>query len=107
MEGKMRRNNLIVVAIIMSLQLILSQRANAYIDPDTGGFFFQTIAPYVYAVVPLVLLLWALIDILRNEFTGSNKIIWVIIVILIPILGAILYFLIGRKQKVKAQVAKK
>ncbi len=103
----MRRNNLIVVAIIMSLQLILSQRVNAYIDPNVGGFFLQTIAPFVFTVVWLVSFLWALIDILRNEFTGSNKIIWVVIVFVLPILGAILYFLIGRKQKVKAQVARK
>ena len=41
---------------------------------------------------------WALIDILKNEFSGSNKIIWLLLVIFVPI-SFILYFIIGTKQK--------
>ncbi|MCF8225304.1 MAG: PLDc N-terminal domain-containing protein [Bacteroidales bacterium] len=52
-------------------------------------------------LVGLLLPILALISILRNEFTGSNKIIWVIVVILVPYLGAILYLLIGRSQRLK------
>ncbi len=48
-------------------------------------------------LLPLI----ALIDILRNDFTGNNKLIWVIVVLLAPILGAILYFFIGTKQKTR------
>jgi len=44
---------------------------------------------------------WALVDILRSDFTGKNKIVWVLVVIFLPPIGTILYFLIGRKQKVK------
>lgn len=48
-------------------------------------------------LLPLI----ALIDIIRNEFRGSNdKVIWVIIVLFIPFLGCLLYFLIGRNQRV-------
>lgn len=42
----------------------------------------------------------ALIDILRSEFTGNNKIIWVLVVLFTNFFGAILYFIIGRKQKI-------
>lgn len=49
-------------------------------------------------LLPLI----ALIDILRNEFTGSNKIIWVLIVLFFPFLGALLYYFIGTEQKVKS-----
>lgn len=48
----------------------------------------------------LILPLIALIDILRNEYTGSNKLIWVLIVLLFPFIGAILYFIIGTRQKI-------
>lgn len=41
----------------------------------------------------------ALVDILRNEFTSNNKLVWVLVVLLGNFLGAILYFIIGRKQK--------
>ncbi len=51
----------------------------------------------------LLLPLIALIDILRNEFTGSNKILWVLLVILLPLMGTLLYFAIGSQQKIKSE----
>jgi len=53
----------------------------------------------IFAILPLI----ALIDILRNEFTGSNKLIWVVVSIFLPFLGPILYFAIGRHQKLLKQ----
>ncbi|WP_167609296.1 PLDc N-terminal domain-containing protein [Maribellus sediminis] len=48
-------------------------------------------------ILPII----ALVDIIRSEFTGNNKIVWVLIVIFFNIIGSILYFLMGRNQKVK------
>jgi len=49
----------------------------------------------------IVLPIIALVDIVRSDFKDSNnKLMWVIIVLLLPILGTILYFIIGRGQKV-------
>ena len=45
----------------------------------------------------------ALIDILRCDFKGNNKLIWLIVVILVPFLGPIAYFFLGRKQKISGQ----
>ena len=50
----------------------------------------------VFVLLPLI----ALIDILRNEFTGSNKLIWLVVILLLPFLGPLLYFAIGRNQKI-------
>ncbi len=47
-------------------------------------------------LIPLI----ALIDILKSDFEGNNKLIWVIIVVFLSIIGALLYFFIGREQKV-------
>jgi hypothetical protein len=55
----------------------------------------------IFLVLPIALWLIALIDILKSNFSGNNKVVWIIVVILLPILGAILYLLIGRSQKVK------
>ena len=41
----------------------------------------------------------AFIDIVSNEFTGNNKIVWLLVVLFGNFLGAVLYFIIGRKQK--------
>jgi len=44
---------------------------------------------------------WALYDImLRNNFKKNYKLIWIIVVVMIPVFGAILYFMSGRKQKI-------
>ncbi len=43
----------------------------------------------------------ALVDILRNKFNGNDKIIWVLVVLFFNLIGAILYFIIGRNQKIK------
>ena len=42
----------------------------------------------------------ALVDILRSEFKGNNKVVWVLVVLFTNFFGAILYFLIGREQKI-------
>ncbi len=51
-------------------------------------------------IAAFALWIWALVDILKNEFTGSNKLIWLLAVIMIPMIGMILYFFIGREQKI-------
>jgi len=48
----------------------------------------------------IILTIMALIDILKSEFEGNNKIVWVLVVLFINLFGAILYFNIGRKQKI-------
>jgi phospholipase D-like protein len=54
-------------------------------------------------IILSVCFLWiiALVDILRSEFQGNDKVVWVIVVIFFPFLGSILYFLIGRSRKIR------
>lgn len=53
------------------------------------------------ALLALLLAILALVDIVKNKFEENSKLIWVIIVIFTNIIGVILYFTIGRKQKIK------
>lgn len=56
---------------------------------------------FLLVVVALLLLspLIALVDILRSQFQDpNNKLIWVLIVLFLNVVGAILYYAIGRKQ---------
>ena len=62
----------------------------------TAVFFF-----WLIGIAAFVFWLWVLIDILKSEFTGANKIVWLLAVILLPLLGAVLYWFIGREQKVR------
>lgn len=58
---------------------------------------FELLIFVFFLLLPLI----ALIDILRHDFNGSDKIIWVLIVLFLPILGTILYFFIGSAKKIK------
>lgn len=61
--------------------------------------FFMLLAFYV---IPFLIVVAALVDVIRNEFEPShNKLIWVIVIILLPVLGSVLYFFVGRNQKVQ------
>jgi len=62
-----------------------------------GGF---SIFALFMMVIPILIPIIALVDIIKSDFEGNNKLLWVIIVLLANILGAILYFLIGRDQKI-------
>jgi hypothetical protein len=70
---------------------------------ETLGFIGPQEIIIVLLIIPffLILPIIALVDILRNEFTGNNKIIWVLVILLSWLIGAILYFFIGRNQKIK------
>lgn len=58
-------------------------------------------SPIVLLAVYFVLVLWALVDALKSNFQSStDKLIWILVICLMPFLGSILYLLIGRKQKV-------
>jgi hypothetical protein len=50
------------------------------------------------AVAQLVLLVAALVDLTRpnRRVRDDNKIVWVLIVIFVPLIGPILYFVVGR-----------
>ncbi len=51
------------------------------------------------SLVTLVPWLIALVDVLRSEFTDRNKVVWVLVVLLVPVLGWVAYFAFGTSQK--------
>lgn len=55
----------------------------------------------IFILFTFILYIYILIDILKHEFTGYNKIIWILVLIFFPILGALLYLIIGRAQRIK------
>ena len=55
----------------------------------------------VFMIFTFILYIYILIDILKHEFTGYNKIIWILILIFFPVLGALLYLVFGRSQRIK------
>ena len=64
-------------------------------------FFIPLIFLLLLSLALFIFVIWTLIDLLRNEFTGNNKVIWLLTIILLPPLGSFLYVFIGREQKIQ------
>jgi hypothetical protein len=47
-------------------------------------------------LIELVLVVWAIVDLLSSRRFTPTTLIWLLIILVLPVLGAILYFLIGR-----------
>ncbi len=62
-------------------------------------FIARTLLPLI-GLAYLILLIYSITDILKHEFTGNNKIVWILVVIFFQPLGAILYLLMGDKHKI-------
>lgn len=50
-------------------------------------------------VIELILLIVALVDCARAEETNGPKWVWVVVIIVLEILGPVLYFVFGRKNR--------
>jgi hypothetical protein len=62
-----------------------------------GGSLFLILLVVLFIIL---LPLMALISVLTSEFRGNDKILWVLIIIFLPFLGSVLYFLIGRDRRI-------
>ncbi len=61
-----------------------------------GGILITLFVILFIFLLPLL----ALISALMNDFHGSEKILWVLIILFLPFLGSVLYFLIGRNKRI-------
>jgi hypothetical protein len=46
------------ISLALIVNIILASPSFAYIDPNTGGFFFQTVAPFVYGILGVIVVFW-------------------------------------------------
>jgi hypothetical protein len=49
------------------------------------------------SLVILVLVIVALVDVIQRPMETGKKILWIVLIVLLPLIGTILYFLLGRK----------
>lgn len=53
----------------------------------------------IFSVLLVILVIWALVDLWKKPYPTEKKLIWVLVILIIPYIGAILYFLIGRRSR--------
>lgn len=52
-------------------------------------------------IIGLAIYAFTIYDVIRSNFAKQNdKLIWIIIVVLVPLVGAVLWFLIGRGKRI-------
>jgi hypothetical protein len=57
----------------------------------------------VVFLVPFILMVIAIVDLFkRNLHSTSDKLLWIFLIILIPVLGALLYLIIGRRSSARS-----
>ncbi|MCZ8353326.1 MAG: PLD nuclease N-terminal domain-containing protein [Cyclobacteriaceae bacterium] len=52
---------------------------------------------FLLGALHLVLVLWCLYDLLKSKRTLEQKILWAIVILIFPLAGPVIYFLISRK----------
>ena len=63
----------LIFSLVLLIKFIVVASASAYIDPNTGGFFFQTVAPFVYGILGVIVVFWKRIIGFVKGFFGSKK----------------------------------
>ena len=72
-----------------------------------GSFgLLELIIMFVMLLVVLagsLLWVWMLIDCVINEPSGTNKIVWLLVILLANFIGAVIYFLVRRPARRRAE----
>ncbi|HEC75194.1 MAG TPA: hypothetical protein ENI26_12615 [Methylophaga aminisulfidivorans] len=51
----------------------------------------------ILGLIWLVILIWAIIQVANSSAGGGAKILWILLILLFPLVGFILWFLLGPK----------
>ncbi len=69
-------------------------------DPLTAIFAGGGIIFLLLAVVTSIFWLWMLIDALSNSaLNGTEKLVWILVILFLHFVGALIYFFVGRGSK--------
>lgn len=50
-------------------------------------------------IVVAVLEIVAIVDVLRSLLPTAKKILWILLIVIVPVIGFILYFLLGKSEQ--------
>lgn len=55
----------------------------------------------IFALIVVSLAIWAMVDVAQNQMIKQQKVIWFAIVVLVPLLGPISYYLTKGSRTIK------
>ena len=72
-----------------------------FVQPLLGFLFIGGIVGLIVGIVTTAFWLWMLIECITNPaLTGTEKVVWLLVVIFLHFLGALLYFFLARGNRV-------
>lgn len=61
----------------------------------------EIIAIMLLLLLPFFLIIWAIIDLTKSNFEdNTNKVVWAVFIIFMPLIGAFVYLASGRTKRV-------
>ncbi|MBN1258062.1 MAG: PLDc N-terminal domain-containing protein [Planctomycetes bacterium] len=51
----------------------------------------------IIGLIVLILDIIAIIDVVKSSMSGGKKALWIILILILPIIGLVLYYLVGKK----------
>ena len=52
----------------------------------------------LFGLIILVLDIIAIVDCLKSTLETGKKVLWIVLILILPVVGLILYFLVGKKK---------
>ena len=52
----------------------------------------------ILGIIVLVLDILAIVDCVKSNKSGGQKALWIVLILVLPIVGLVLYYLIGKKK---------
>jgi hypothetical protein len=57
---------------------------------------------FIFGIVVLVLDIWAIVNIVGSSASTGTKVLWVLLIIILPIVGFIIWFFAGPRSRTAA-----
>ncbi len=69
-----------------------------------GGFLsLSRLGSPVISMLAIIFWVWVLIDcVVKEPADGNDKVAWVLIILFVPLVGALLYYFLRRPERMKA-----
>src|SRR3989304_6109137 len=94
--------------VSISTSVHITNTANAAIIRKTNTMMGIMVFVFLIIAAFAVFVIWTLVDMLTSKNDSSWKILWLLVIVLLPLLGSVLYYFIGRGQKAaKKKTARK
>lgn len=52
---------------------------------------------YIWAILVFLSVIWVIVDVTKRNVSTGTKVLWIVVALLLGIIGAIIYYLVGRK----------